>query len=86
MADALIEGEPLELIREAFRGMRARRDADGWVSLTGRLDPVPGEALLRALRRAELHLPRRIGSTREEHRAAALDELARQFTDETDKA
>ena len=80
MAETLIEGEPLELIREAFRGMRARRAADGWVSLTGRLDPVAGEALLRALRRAEAHLPRQIHSTREQHRAAALDEIARQFT------
>ena len=80
MAETLIEGEPLELIQEAFRGMRARRAASGCVSLTGRLDPVPGEALLRALRRAEAHLPRQIHSTREQHRAAALDEIARQFT------
>ena len=80
MAETLIEGEPLELIQAAFRGMRARRAADGWISLTGRLDPVPGEALLRALRRAEAHLPRQIHSTREQHRAAALDEIARQFT------
>ena len=80
MAEVLIEGEPLELIQQAFRGMRARREASGWVSLTGRLDSVPGEALLRALRRAEAHLPRQIHSTREQHRAAALDEIARQFT------
>jgi len=80
MAEVLIEGEPLELIQQAFRGMRARRGASGWVSLTGRLDPEPGEALLRALRRAEAHLPRQIHSTREQHRAAALDEIARQFT------
>jgi hypothetical protein len=80
MAEVLIEGEPLELIKQAFRGMQARREADGWVSLTGRLDPVPGEALLRALRRAELHLPRRLGTTREEHRAAAFDELVREYT------
>jgi hypothetical protein len=80
MAETLIEGEPLELIRQAFQGMQARRGADGWVSLTGRLDPVPGEALLRALHRAEAHLPRQIHSTRDEHRAAALDEIVRQFT------
>jgi hypothetical protein len=80
MAEALIEGEPLELIEQAFRGMQARRQTDGWVSLTGRLDPVPGEAVLRALRRAEARLPRRIRSTREEHRAEALDEIARQVT------
>ena len=80
MAEVLIEGEPLELIQAAFRGMQARRDSDGWVSLSGRLDPVPGGALLRALRRAELHLPRRLGSTREEHRAAALDDLVREYT------
>ena len=84
MAETLIEGEPLELIREAFRGMRARRATDGWVSLTGRLDPVAGEALLRALRRAEAHLPRQIHSTREQHRAAALDEIARQFNSAVD--
>jgi hypothetical protein len=84
MAEALIEGEPIELIQQAFRGMQARRQADGWVSLTGRLDPIPGEALLRALRRAEARLPRRIKSTREEHRAEALDDIARQFTSMTD--
>ena len=86
MAETLIEGEPLELIREAFHGMRARRAADGWISLTGRLDPVAGEALLRALRRAEAHLPRHIHSTREQHRAAALDEIARQFTSAAGRA
>ena len=80
MNDVLIEGEPLELIQEAFRGMEARRGADGWVSISGRLDQGPGEALIRALHRAEASLPRRIGTTREEHRAAALDEIARQFT------
>ena len=79
MNDVLIEGEPIELLQAAFRGMKARRDADGWVSVTGRLDRVPGEALLRALHRAETSLPRRLGSTREEHRAAALDEIARRF-------
>ena len=80
MNDVLIEGEPLELIQEAFRGMKARRDADGWVSVTGRLDQGPGESLLRALHRAEASLPRRLGSSRDEHRAAALDEIVRQFT------
>ena len=78
MNEARIGGERLELIQEAFRGMKAEREADGWVSVTGRLDPVPGEALMRALRATELELPRRIGSTRDEHRAAALDEIARQ--------
>ena len=61
MNDVLIEGEPIELLQEAFRGMKARREADGWVSVTGRLDRVPGEALLRALQRAEASLPRRLG-------------------------
>ena len=79
MNDVLIEGEPLELIQEAFRGMKAERGDDGWVSVSGRLDRAPGEALIRALHRAEASLPRRIGSTREEHRAAALDEIARQY-------
>ena len=78
MTDVQIAGERADLIQEAFRGMKARREADGWVSITGRLDPVPGEALMRALRATELELPRRIGSTRDEHRAAALDEIARQ--------
>ena len=36
--------------------------------------------MIRALHRAEATLPRRIGSTREEHRAAALDEIARQYS------
>jgi hypothetical protein len=80
MNDVLIAGEPLELIQEAFRGMKAQRRRDGWVSITGRLDPVPGEALMRALQRTEAELPRRIDTTREQHRAAALDEIARQFT------
>ena len=79
MNDVLIEGEPLELIREAFRGMKAQRGSDGWVSVSGRLDPVAGEALVRALHRAEASLPRRLGSTREQHRAAALDEIARRL-------
>ena len=34
---------------------------------------------MRALQRTETELPRRIGSTRGEHRAAALDEIARQL-------
>lgn len=80
MNDVLIEGEPLELIQEAFRGMKAERGNDGWVSISGRLDRAPGEALIRALHRAEASLPRRIGSTREEHRADALDEIARQYS------
>jgi hypothetical protein len=78
MNEARVGGEELELIEEAFRGMKAERQADGWISVTGRLDPVPGEALLRALRATERELPRRLGSTRDEHRAAALDEIARQ--------
>ena len=78
MNEARVGGEQLELIEQAFRGMKAERQSDGWVSVTGRLDPVPGEALLRALRATELELPRRLGSTRDEHRAAALDEIARQ--------
>jgi hypothetical protein len=78
MAEPRVGGERIELIQEAFRGMKARREADGWVSVTGRLDPVPGEALMRALRVTETELPRRIGSSRDEHRAAALDEIARQ--------
>lgn len=80
MTDIRIAGERLDLIEEAFRGMKARREADGWVSITGRLDPVPGEALMRALRATEMELPRQIGSTRDEHRAAALDEIVRQVT------
>jgi len=79
MTNALIAGERIDLIAEAFRGMQARRDADGWISVTGRLEQVPGEALMRALQRVEAELPRRIGSTRNEHRAAALDEIARQL-------
>jgi hypothetical protein len=80
MTDIRIAGEPLDLIEAAFRGMKARREDDGWVSISGRLDPVPGEALMRALRATEMELPRRIGSTRDEHRAAALDEIVRQVT------
>ena len=80
MTDLRVAGEPIELIEAAFRGMQARREADGWISISGRLDPVPGEALMRALRATELELPRRIGSTRDEHRAAALDEIVRQVT------
>ncbi len=79
MTNVLIAGERSDLIAEAFRGMQARRDADGWISVTGRLERVPGEALMRALQRVETELPRRIGSTRDEHRAAALDEIARQL-------
>ena len=79
MNTMLIAGERSDLIAEAFWGMQARRDADGWISITGRLEQGPGEALLRALQRTEAQLPRRLGSTREEHRAAALDELARQL-------
>jgi hypothetical protein len=79
MTNVLIAGERIDLIAEAFRGMQARRDADGWISVTGRLEQVPGEALMRALQRVETELPRRIGSTRHEHRAAALDEIARQL-------
>jgi hypothetical protein len=79
MAEPRVGGESVELIQEAFRGMKARREHDGWVSISGRLDPVPGEALMRALRATEIELPRRIGSTRDEHRAAALDEIARQI-------
>jgi hypothetical protein len=79
MNTMLIAGERSDLIGEAFRGMQARRDADGWISVTGRLDREPGEALIRALQRTEEELPRRIGSTRAEHRAAALDEIARQL-------
>ena len=79
MNTLLIAGERSDLIAEAFQGMQARRDADGWISISGRLEQVPGEALLRALRRTEAELPRRIGSTRAEHRAAALDEIARQL-------
>ena len=79
MTNVLIAGEQSDLIAEAFRGMQARRDADGWISITGRLEQEPGEALLRALQRTEAELPRRIGSTRDEHRAAALDEIARQL-------
>jgi hypothetical protein len=75
----LIAGERSDLIAEAFRGMQARRGADGWISITGRLEREPGEALIRALQRTEEELPRRIGSTRAEHRAAALDEVARQL-------
>ena len=81
MTNVLIAGERIDLIAEAFRGMQARRDADGWISVTGRLERVPGEALMRALQRVETELPRRIGSTREEHRAAALYEIARQLLD-----
>jgi hypothetical protein len=80
MTEIRIAGEPLDLIEAAFRGMQARRDDDGWVSISGRLDPVPGEALMRALRATEVELPRRLGSTRDEHRAAALDEIVRQVT------
>ncbi len=79
MTNMLIAGERIDLIAEAFRGMQARRDADGWISVTGRLERVPGEALMRALQRVETELPRRIGTTRDEHRAAALDEIARQL-------
>ena len=79
MAEPRVGGEPVDLIQEAFRGMKARRESDGWVSISGRLDPVPGEALMRALRATEIELPRRLGSTRDEHRAAALDEIARQI-------
>ena len=79
MTNVLIAGERIDLIAEAFRGMQARRDADGWISVTGRLEREPGEALMRALQRVETELPRRIGSTRAEHRAAALDEIARQL-------
>jgi len=75
----LIAGERSDLIAEAFRGMQARRDADGWISVTGRLARVPGEALMRALQRTEAEIPRRIGTTRAEHRADALDEIARQL-------
>jgi hypothetical protein len=78
----LIAGERIDLIEEAFRGMQARREADGWISITGRLERAPGEALLRALQRTEAELPRLIGSSRAQHRAAALDEIARQL-DET---
>jgi hypothetical protein len=78
MAEPRVGGESVELIQEAFRGMKARRESDGWVSISGRLDPVPGEALMRALRATEIDLPRQIGSSRDEHRAAALDEIARQ--------
>jgi hypothetical protein len=81
MNTMLIAGERIDLIKEAFRGMQARREADGWVSVTGRLEQEPGEALIRALQRTEADLPRRIGSTRDEHRAAALDEIARQLDD-----
>src|SRR5438093_5153902 len=81
MTNVLIAGERIDLIAEAFRGMQARRDADGWISVTGRLEREPGEALMRALQRVEAELPRRIGTTREEHRAAALDEIARQLLD-----
>jgi hypothetical protein len=77
----LIAGERSDLIAEAFRGMQARREADGWISITGRLEREPGEALLRALQRTEVALPRRIGSSRAEHRAAALDEVARQLNE-----
>ena len=79
MTNVLIAGERIDLIAEAFRGMQARRDADGWISVTGRLEREPGEALMRALQRLETELPRRIGSTRDEHRAAALDEIARRL-------
>jgi hypothetical protein len=79
MAEPRVGGEPVDLIQAAFRGMKARRESDGWVSISGRLDPVPGEALMRALRATEIELPRRLGSTRDEHRAAALDEIARQI-------
>jgi hypothetical protein len=79
MTNVLIAGERSDLIAEAFRGMQARREADGWISITGRLEREPGEALIRALQRTEVELPRRIGSTRAEHRAAALDEIARQL-------
>ena len=79
MTNVLIAGERIDLIHEAFRGMQAKRDADGWISITGRLEREPGEALLRALQRTEAELPRQIGSTRSEHRAAALDEIARQL-------
>ena len=79
MTNVLIAGERIDLIAEAFRGMQARRDADGWISVTGRLERGPGEALMRALQRVETELPRRIGSTRDEHRAAALDEIARRL-------
>ena len=79
MNTMLIAGERIDLIQEAFRGMQARRGADGWISITGRLEHEPGEALLRALQRTEADLPRRIGSTRDEHRAEALDEIARQL-------
>ena len=79
MTTVLIAGERIELIKEAFRGMQARRESDGWISVTGRLAREPGEALMRALQRVETELPRRIGSTRDEHRAAALDEIARQL-------
>jgi hypothetical protein len=81
MNTMLIAGERIDLIKEAFRGMQARREADGWVSVTGRLEQEPGEALIRALQRTEAELPRRIGSTRDEHRAEALDEIARQLDD-----
>jgi hypothetical protein len=79
MTTMLIAGERSDLIAEAFRGMQARREADGWISITGRLERAPGEALIRALQRTEAELPRRIGSTRAEHRADALDEIARQM-------
>jgi hypothetical protein len=81
MTNVLIAGERIDLIAEAFQGMQARRDADGWISVTGRLERVPGEALMRALQRVEAELPRRIGTTRAEHRAAALDEIARQMNE-----
>ena len=57
MTDVQIAGERADLIQEAFRGMKARREADGWVSITGRLDPVPGEALMRALARDRAGAP-----------------------------
>ena len=42
MNEVRVGGEQLELIEAAFRGMKAERQADGWISVTGRLDPGPG--------------------------------------------
>ena len=70
MNTMLIAGERSDLIAEAFRGMQARREADGWISVTGLLEREPGEALIRALKRTEAELPRRIGTSRAEHRAS----------------
>jgi hypothetical protein len=53
MEERTVAGEPLELLEAAFGQLKHRKQSNGMVELSGKLDPELGEPLLRAVIRIE---------------------------------